>query len=85
VRVHHLDAGTMHPPGPDVVCHVLLVEGPDGLVLVDTGFGLADVAAPARRLGRCATSCAPHSTPSRPRRARSSASVCVARTSATSS
>jgi glyoxylase-like metal-dependent hydrolase (beta-lactamase superfamily II) len=41
----------MHPPGPDVVCHVLLVEGPDGLVLVDTGFGLADVAAPARRLG----------------------------------
>jgi len=51
VRVHHLDAGTMHPPGPDVVCHVLLVEGDDGLLLVDTGFGLADVAAPARRLG----------------------------------
>ena len=51
MRVHHLDAGPMRPPGLSLVCHVLLVEGRDGLVLVDTGFGLQDVAAPARRLG----------------------------------
>ena len=31
-------------------CHCLLVEGEDGLALVDTGFGLRDVAAPASRL-----------------------------------
>ena len=36
-----------------LVCHVLLVETPrSGLVLVDTGFGLDDVAEPRARLGR---------------------------------
>jgi glyoxylase-like metal-dependent hydrolase (beta-lactamase superfamily II) len=30
-----------------MVCHVLLIESPDGLVLVDTGFGTADVGHPA--------------------------------------
>jgi glyoxylase-like metal-dependent hydrolase (beta-lactamase superfamily II) len=34
-----------------LVCHVLLVEAPDGLVLVDTGLGTGDVAQP-QRLGR---------------------------------
>lgn len=35
-----------------LVCHCLLIETPaDGLVLVDTGFGLDDLADPARRLG----------------------------------
>src|SRR6478609_10129660 len=34
-----------------MVAHCLLVERPDGLLLVDTGFGSADVAAP-RRLGQ---------------------------------
>jgi glyoxylase-like metal-dependent hydrolase (beta-lactamase superfamily II) len=33
-----------------VVCHCLLIEGADGLVLVDTGFGQDDVRRP-RRLG----------------------------------
>ena len=33
-----------------LVCHCLLIEGADGLVLVDTGFGLDDVRDP-RRLG----------------------------------
>jgi len=33
-------------------CHCLLVEGAQGLVLVDTGFGLRDVADPASRLSR---------------------------------
>ncbi|MGE5865261.1 MAG: MBL fold metallo-hydrolase, partial [Rhizobacter sp.] len=31
-------------------CHCLLVESNDGLVLVDTGFGLRDVANPASRI-----------------------------------
>lgn len=35
-----------------LVCHVLLIETPrSGLVLVDTGIGLADIADPAGRLG----------------------------------
>ncbi len=34
-----------------MVCHCLAVELPDGLALVDTGLGLADVAEPRGRLG----------------------------------
>lgn len=34
-----------------LVSHVLLLETDAGLVLVDTGVGLGDVAGPARRLG----------------------------------
>lgn len=41
----------MKSPGATLVCHVLLVEAGDGLILVDTGFGLLDCAEPARRLG----------------------------------
>lgn len=37
-----------------MVCHCLLIEGSDGLVLVDTGFGTDDVRDP-RRLGRMFT------------------------------
>lgn len=52
VKVHHLNCGTMRPPlTPELVCHVLLVETPTGLVLVDSGFGLEDVRDPAGRLG----------------------------------
>jgi glyoxylase-like metal-dependent hydrolase (beta-lactamase superfamily II) len=52
VKVHHLNCGTMRPAlTPDLVCHVLLVETPTGLVLVDSGFGLEDVRDPAGRLG----------------------------------
>ena len=56
-KVHHLNCGTMCPRGQRLinghgsllgpgrlVCHVLLIEGPDGLTLVDTGFGTTDVA-----------------------------------------
>lgn len=56
-RVHHLNCATMRPPAgrlgllPDrLVAHCLLVERADGLVLVDTGIGTADVA-DRRRLG----------------------------------
>ncbi len=40
-----------HEP-PLMVCHCLLVETNEGLVLIDTGIGLEDVRQPARRLGR---------------------------------
>ncbi|TDV42225.1 glyoxylase-like metal-dependent hydrolase (beta-lactamase superfamily II) [Actinophytocola oryzae] len=50
--VHHLNCGSMKVPGgPPLVCHVLAVETGDGLVLVDTGFGTADIADPRRRVG----------------------------------
>lgn len=63
IRVHHLSCGTMCPicerlvngqgswmRAGRMVCHCLLVEAPDALVLVDTGLGTADVEDP-RRLG----------------------------------
>lgn len=65
MRVHHLNCATMRPPlgrlvngtgglfdAGHMVCHCLLVETDDGLVLVDTGLGREDVADPARRLGK---------------------------------
>jgi glyoxylase-like metal-dependent hydrolase (beta-lactamase superfamily II) len=51
VKVHHLNCGTMNLPGASLVCHVLLVETDNGLVLVDTGFGSHDCADPGRRIG----------------------------------
>jgi glyoxylase-like metal-dependent hydrolase (beta-lactamase superfamily II) len=60
--LHHLSCATMCPAAGRVpgliprrlVTHCLLVEDADGLTLVDTGFGTADVADP-RRLGRAFT------------------------------
>lgn len=37
--------------GSDLVAHVLLLETESGLVLVDSGYGLLDIADPAGRLG----------------------------------
>jgi glyoxylase-like metal-dependent hydrolase (beta-lactamase superfamily II) len=61
--IHHLNCGTMCPRGARLlagsggllaetrlVCHCLLVEGADGLVLIDTGFGIGDTRSP-RQLG----------------------------------
>jgi len=61
--IHHLNCGTMCPRGARLiagrggllastrlVCHCLLVEGAEGLVLIDTGFGIADTQNP-RQLG----------------------------------
>jgi len=61
--IHHLNCGTMCPHGARLlageggllasarlVCHCLLIEGAEGLVLIDTGFGLDDVRRP-RQLG----------------------------------
>ncbi len=63
MRIHHLSCGTLCPHGArlingegglfspaHVVCHCLLIEAADGLVLVDTGFGAEDARNP-RQLG----------------------------------
>lgn len=56
--VHHLNCATMAPAltlrgavPARMVAHCLLIEGPRGLTLVDTGFGSDDLAAPRQRLG----------------------------------
>jgi glyoxylase-like metal-dependent hydrolase (beta-lactamase superfamily II) len=51
MKVHHLNCGTMRVPTAPVVSHILLIETSNGLVLVDTGYGLDDIADPARRIG----------------------------------
>jgi glyoxylase-like metal-dependent hydrolase (beta-lactamase superfamily II) len=61
LKIHHLNCGSMCPVGrrlingdggllsvAQICCHCLLIEGRDGLVLVDTGLGTADVADPSR-------------------------------------
>ena len=60
MRIHHLNCGLMEPLGgamfdgvsggatAKLACHCLLVETDQGLVLVDTGFGLQDVRQPYR-------------------------------------
>src|SRR4029078_179541 len=59
-RVNHVAWGKMQPLDRrlpalmprDLVAHCLLVERTDGLTLVDTGIGVADVPQRAARLGR---------------------------------
>jgi glyoxylase-like metal-dependent hydrolase (beta-lactamase superfamily II) len=61
LKIHHLSCGTMCPYGKRLIngqgglleaahmcCHCLLIESDDGLVLVDTGLGSADVRNPAQ-------------------------------------
>jgi len=61
MRIHHLSCGSLCPHGGSliggeggplsrvhVVCHCLLIESSDGLVLVDTGFGSGDARNPAQ-------------------------------------
>jgi glyoxylase-like metal-dependent hydrolase (beta-lactamase superfamily II) len=64
MRVHHLNCISTCPLGGRLIDgfsrgvrgqlanHCLLVEAADGLVLVDTGFGLNDVANPRQRLSK---------------------------------
>lgn len=51
MKVHHLNCGSMEPLTGHLVTHVFVVETPDGLVLVDSGFGTADFREPASRIG----------------------------------
>jgi glyoxylase-like metal-dependent hydrolase (beta-lactamase superfamily II) len=61
MRVHHLNCGSFCPHGAKlvngeggllarghVVCHCLAIETDDGLVLVDTGFGMEDARNPGQ-------------------------------------
>ena len=62
LRIHHLNCVSSCPLGGllvdgvsknlrgRLVCHCLLIEAHDHLILADTGFGLRDVAAPRTRL-----------------------------------
>ncbi|MBI5093900.1 MAG: MBL fold metallo-hydrolase [Candidatus Hydrogenedentes bacterium] len=63
MRVHHLNCATMCPYGASLirgggglfsrtrlVCHCVLVESSEGLILVDTGLGMDDISDP-KRLG----------------------------------
>lgn len=62
MHIHHLNCGCMCPIGGPLfdgfsrgltarlVCHCLLIETEQGLVLIDTGFGLRDIQAPHSRL-----------------------------------
>jgi len=63
MRIHHLNCGSLCPRGgrflgaagwplspAPMACHCLLIEGDDGLILVDSGLGVEDVTEP-RRLG----------------------------------
>ncbi|MBV9892345.1 MAG: MBL fold metallo-hydrolase [Rhizobacter sp.] len=66
MRIHHLNCISSCPLGGRLMdgrtrsilargrlcCHCLLIEGERGLTLVDTGFGLGDVADPRGRLSR---------------------------------
>lgn len=65
MRIHHLNCGTTRPFGGRLidgtghpfrsalgVCHCLLIETGQELVLVDSGFGMTDVRRPAESLGR---------------------------------
>ncbi|NIM93908.1 MAG: MBL fold metallo-hydrolase [Anaerolineales bacterium] len=65
MEVHHLNCGTIYPFGlPDVegnggffkrgqgVIHCLLVDTGDGLVLVDTGWGMRDYSDPSPIVGQ---------------------------------
>ncbi|MFY1686691.1 MBL fold metallo-hydrolase [Plantactinospora sp. WMMB782] len=60
MRIHHLNCGTLRPPSRRLVngtgglgepatqvCHCLLVETGQDLVLVDSGIGLADIRDPS--------------------------------------
>jgi glyoxylase-like metal-dependent hydrolase (beta-lactamase superfamily II) len=63
MTIHHLNCGSLCPHGRrlingdggllekgHIVCHCLVIESGDGLVLVDTGFGMEDARNP-RQLG----------------------------------
>lgn len=64
MKIHHLNCGSMCPicqklinghgsylKPAKLICHVLLIEHDNKLVLVDTGYGLKDIAQPKTRLG----------------------------------
>lgn len=52
-KIHHLNCGALRPSFlSKAICHCLLLEDKNGFALVDTGFGIADVQDPVRRIGQ---------------------------------
>jgi glyoxylase-like metal-dependent hydrolase (beta-lactamase superfamily II) len=49
-KIHHINCGTLRPLGKRVICHCLLLETDEGLILVDTGLGMQDILYPSQRL-----------------------------------
>lgn len=53
--IEHVNFGWLHkPPLPPASCHCLLIQTHTGVVLVDTGIGMQDVADPQQRIGTAA-------------------------------
>lgn len=64
MRVHHAVAGQLAlRVGPSAICQVLIVEHDNGLVLIDSGLGTADLLDP-KRLGPAAKVLRPDPDPS---------------------
>lgn len=76
MRIHHLGCGSFCPHGArlvngkggllergNIVCHCLAIETGDGLVLVDTGFGMEDARNPGQLGGAFRAMMNPRPTP----------------------
>jgi hypothetical protein len=51
-RIEHFNFGWLHrPPLPRASCHCLVVQTETSVVLIDTGIGMHDIAAPHLRIG----------------------------------
>ena len=52
INAYHLNCGTLTSPfiGP-AICHCLLIQDNEKLLLIDTGFGAMDIIFPDRRIG----------------------------------
>lgn len=52
IRIEHANFGWLHkPPLPPASCHCLVVQSENGVVLIDSGIGMHDVADPEHRIG----------------------------------
>jgi glyoxylase-like metal-dependent hydrolase (beta-lactamase superfamily II) len=65
MKIHHLNCASLSPLGgplfdrlstgfwdAHLVCHCLLIETLEGLVLIDSGLGLRDISGPKKRMNR---------------------------------
>lgn len=53
MQLQHANFGWLHsPPLPPASCHCLIVRSGGGVLLVDTGIGLHDIANPVERIGQ---------------------------------
>lgn len=56
MKIHHINLGAMgalpNDPNPKTICHCLLLEDDNGLTMIDTGLGLAEMQYPLELLGQ---------------------------------